>query len=192
VGTGDGRFVLDQARKFPHKFCIGIDAAADAMRQASQKTTAKPARGGVSNALFVWASVEDLPPELHGIASEITINYPWGSLLQVLVAPDLKVLEGIARLARPGASLTILINFSVFENQAYCQKLGLPELTLDRAKTVLTECYRGVGIEVKRVQILDQNVPHRTTWGQKLTQGSGCRQTLLIEARITQLNGVLL
>ena len=154
------------------------------MREVSQKTIVKPERGGVSNALFVWAPVESLPPELGGIASEITINYPWGSLLHALVVPDLEVLKGIAQLAQPGASLTILINFSVFENLDYCQKLGLPGLTLERAKKVLPWDYREAGIEIKSIKILDQGAPNATTWGQKLTKGSGSRKTLLIDAAI--------
>lgn len=154
------------------------------MRKISQKTKAKPERGGVSNALFVWASIKDLPPELYGIASEITINYPWGSLLHALVEPNSVILKNIAQLAHPEASLRILINISVFEDQAYCQKLGLPELSLERAHNHLVPCYRDVGIDVKRIQILDQNIPHRTTWGQKLTKGSGSRRTLFLEAII--------
>jgi 16S rRNA (adenine(1408)-N(1))-methyltransferase len=154
------------------------------MRETSQKTIAKPERGGISNALFVWASVESLPPELEGMASEITINYPWGSLLHALVTPNLEVLKGIAQLAQPGASLSILINFSVFENQDYCQKLGLPELTLERAKKILTWDYREAGINIKSVKILEQGAPNATTWGQKLTKGSGSRKTLVIEATI--------
>jgi 16S rRNA (adenine(1408)-N(1))-methyltransferase len=176
--------VIDQARQYPQKFCIGIDAAAEALRQASQKTILKPQRGGVPNALFVWACAESLPSELSGIASEITINYPWGSLLHALVTPNLEILEGIAQLAQPKASLTILINISVFENREYCQKLGLPELTLEKAKTDLTLRYREAGIDIKRVRILDENVPYRTTWGQKLTRGSGNRRTAVLEAGV--------
>ena len=121
------------------------------------------------------------------MASKITINYPWGSLLQALVAPNREVLKGIAQLAKPGASLTILINISVFESPEYCQKLGLPELTLERAKTTLPWDYREAGIDIKSVKILDQGSPRSTTlgsttWGQKLTKGSGSRKTLVIEA----------
>jgi len=151
------------------------------LRQVSQKITAKPERGGAPNALFVWASVENLPSELHKMASEITINYPWGSLLNVLVKPDHDILKGITRLARPGASLKILINISVFENHEYCQKLGLPEFNIEKSKARLTSCYRAAGIELKRVHIPEQDVPHRTTWGQKLTKGSGSRRTLFLE-----------
>lgn len=154
------------------------------MRQVSQKAAAKRERGGVSNALFVWAGVESLPSELHAMASEVTINYPWGSLLKALVEPNLEVLEGIAQLARSGASLTMLINISVFENHEYCQKLGLPLFILEKSKAHLISCYRKAGIDLKSFQVLDQNVPHRTTWGQKLTQGSGARRTLLVEGII--------
>ena len=154
------------------------------MRQVSQKATTKPERGGVSNALFVWASVEDLPSELHKMASEITINYPWGSLLNVLVEPKHEVLKGIAQLARPGASFKILINISVFENREYCQKLGLPEFNIEKSKARLTSRYREAGIDLKRIHVLTQDVPHCTTWGQKLTKGSGSRRTLFLEGRI--------
>lgn len=152
------------------------------MRESSKKTIAKPERGGVANALFVWANVESLPPELRGIASEITINYPWGSLLQGLVTPDVTILKNIAELAKPGASFKILINLSVFENLEYCQKLGLPELTLEWAKNCLPWDYRAAGIEVKSIKTLSETAPNRTTWGQKLTKGSGARKTLALEA----------
>lgn len=158
--------------------------AAEALREISQRSAAKPQRGGVSNALFVWASVESLPSELEGMAFEIAINYPWGSLLQALATPDVGVLKGIAQLAKPGAFLTILINISVFENEDYRQKLGLPELNLEKAKNSLPWDYREAGINIKNIQILDQTTPNPTTWGLKLTKGSGSRKTLLIEARI--------
>lgn len=152
------------------------------MRASSLKTIAKPQRGGVPNALFVWASVESLPAELLGIAHEITINYPWGSLLKALITPEMEVLRGIAQLARPGVSLAILINYSVFEDADYRQKLSLPDLTLERAKTTLSRDYREAGLEVKSVKLLDGVAPHTTTWGLKLTKGSGSRKTLAIEA----------
>lgn len=154
------------------------------MRESSQKTIAKPERGGVANALFVWANANSLPLELSGMASEITINYPWGSLLQALVAPEVNILKNIARLAKPGASLQILINLSVFDNSEYCQKLGLPEFSLERAKSVIPWDYREARIDIKSIRILDQTSPNRTTWGQKLTKGSGSRKTLAIEAII--------
>jgi 16S rRNA (adenine(1408)-N(1))-methyltransferase len=151
------------------------------MAEVSRIAAKKPVRGGVSNALFVWASVEDLPSELHGLANEITINYPWGSLLRALVVPDHSVLKGIRDLAHPGASLTILINLSVFEDIEYCRKLKLPTLDLKRAKTELVFQYCDADIHVKRVCVLDNNVPHHTTWGQKLIRRSG-RKTLLLQA----------
>jgi 16S rRNA (adenine(1408)-N(1))-methyltransferase len=183
VGTGDGRFVLDQARQFPNKLCIGIDASADALREVSHKAAKKPPRGGAANALFVWATAENLPPELTGLADEITINYPWGSLLKAVVQPDVEILKGIRALARPGASLTILINLSVFENHDYCQKLGLPPLDLARAQNELVSKYYEAGIETKRVAVLEDDVPHQTTWGQKLILGSD-RKTLMIKAAV--------
>jgi len=154
------------------------------MRPLSRKTTIKPQRGGISNALFIWASIESLPPDLQRIADEITIHYPWGSLLHALVAPDLKALKSIAQLAHSRASLTILINISIFEDVEYCQRLGLPILTLERVKTIIVPQYHEIGIEVKHAQVLDRNIPYRTTWGQKLTCGSGRKQILWLQAII--------
>ena len=79
--------------------------ARDASRQRlSRVPTAaqarrKPARGGAPNALFIVAAAEALPEPLTGIADEITINYPWGSLLRIVVgllpaAEGTIVLEG--------------------------------------------------------------------------------------------------
>jgi 16S rRNA (adenine(1408)-N(1))-methyltransferase len=147
----------------------------------SLKATKKSARGGAPNALFVWACVENLPHELIGLADEITINYPWGSLLRALVEPDIALLKGIATIARPGASIMILINLTVFEDHAYRQKLGLPPLDLTRARNELVSKYLDAGIQIKNISVLEKDVPHQTTWGQKLILGSG-RQTLMMKA----------
>lgn len=125
-----------------------------------------------------------LPPELYGKATEITINYPWGSLLHALVEPNLDMLKSIAQLVQTGASMTILINITPFENEEYRQKLGLPELNLDIAKNHLIPRYRQVGIDIQTIKLLEKDIPHITTWGQKLTQGSGSRKTLLLKGII--------
>jgi 16S rRNA (adenine(1408)-N(1))-methyltransferase len=58
------------------------------MAENSRKAACSLRKGGVPNALFGVASVEHLPNELRHIAHNITINYPWGSLLRAIVAPD--------------------------------------------------------------------------------------------------------
>ena len=93
IGTGDGRFVSAAARANPNKFYVGIDANAGALEKISMKATRKPAKGGLPNAMFVQAAVEDLPAELDGVADEIHIHFPWGSLLRAFASGDSDVLD---------------------------------------------------------------------------------------------------
>jgi 16S rRNA (adenine(1408)-N(1))-methyltransferase len=88
---------------------VGIDAAPDALRATSLAAARKPARGGVPNALFVWAAAEQVPPLLRG-ADEIHVLMPWGSLLRALVAPDVEVLRGLRAAGAPGAAFVITLN----------------------------------------------------------------------------------
>jgi 16S rRNA (adenine(1408)-N(1))-methyltransferase len=109
LGTGDGKHVLTVARARPDAFVVGVDAGPDAMRRTAARAAAKPAKGGQPNALFVWASVEQLPAELGGV-SEVHSLMPWGSLLRALVTPDDAVLRAVAAVCRPGAPFLVTLN----------------------------------------------------------------------------------
>lgn len=109
VGTGDGKHVLVEARRRPDTLVVGLDAIPDGMRRTAARAAAKPARGGVSNALFVWAAVERLPSELTCV-DELHCLMPWGSLLRALVQPEAAVLESLTAACRPGASFLVTLN----------------------------------------------------------------------------------
>lgn len=181
VGTGDGRFVYRWAGAHPDTFCLGVDAAAERMREVSHRAARKPARGGRPNALFVVASAQALPEELAGLADTLSINFPWGSLLDALVRPDSAVLAGLRRLARDGGELLALFNQSVLDDRAYAERLGLPELTDARIDEALRPAYLAAGFEIRGSRVLEGEVPHQTSWGQHLTLASG-RRTRLLEA----------
>ncbi|MBS4059993.1 MAG: hypothetical protein KG029_06305 [Bacteroidetes bacterium] len=102
LGTGDGRFVRQTAESHPDWFIIGADACRENLREHSRK---KPA-----NALFVIANALGLPPELDGLCAGISINFPWGSLLRGLLEADPALMSGLARVALPGAEVTIRLN----------------------------------------------------------------------------------
>lgn len=111
IGTGDGRFVSNAARANPNKFFIGIDANVKPLQKPSIKATRKPGKGGLPNALFVQASAESLPDELAGIATEIRIQFPWGSLLKLVIEAGPQFLSSLERIAAPCCSLTFLLSF---------------------------------------------------------------------------------
>lgn len=183
IGTGDGLFVYRWAATHANTYCIGIDAAALNMRNVSAKTIRKPAKGGLPNALFIVAGLERLPAEIQGLADTITINFPWGTLLKALVTPDVQSLKAIACLAQADARLIVLINYSVFQDQDYATRIGLPNLTQEFIQEVLKPKYAAASIEITGYAFLQKEVPHRTTWGQHLILGSS-RETLMIEAVI--------
>ncbi len=102
LGTGDGRYVCHLARQQPGWFVIGVDACRENLRGCSR--TALP------NVLFVIAPAEDMPQELHGRISHLTINFPWGSLLDALLAGDEAFMAGVGLLAGAHASLEVRLN----------------------------------------------------------------------------------
>jgi len=177
LGTGDGKYILRLARDHPEHCCIGLDAVAANLVDTSGRALRKPSRGGAANALFVIAAVETLPPELRGTANKITINYPWGSLLEAVIVPNAAVLEGIVALARPGAEIEILLNLGIFEDEDYLDRLGLPNLDETDLVERLEPALAASGIHIARSAFLRGPTPLPTTWGKRLTLGSG-RATL--------------
>jgi len=109
LGTGDGKHVLAVARRRPDALIVGLDAGPAAMRKTAARAAAKPAKGGVPNAVFLWAAVEDLPAELTDV-TEVHCLMPWGSLLRAFVEPNEHVLRGVAGRCRPGADFLLTLN----------------------------------------------------------------------------------
>jgi tRNA G46 methylase TrmB len=106
LGTGDGGFVFQAARQNPEKFYIGIDANASALIKISEKIHRKPA---LTNALYLHAAVEDLPFELNGVANEVLVHFPWGSLLRAVASGKKAVLRNVRQICAPQANLKIFI-----------------------------------------------------------------------------------
>lgn len=102
LGTGDGRFVRAVAAACPTTFAIGIDACRENLRDVSRRAPA--------NALYLIANALALPDGLDGLATSITVNFPWGSLLAALLAGDSALVQRLAGLARPGARIEVRLN----------------------------------------------------------------------------------
>lgn len=102
LGTGDGRYARTLAESRPNWFVIGVDACRENLREHSQSK--------LQNLLFIIASAQDLPCELNGLFSHITINFPWGSLLTSLLAGDPELMRGLKAVSRPRASLHLRLN----------------------------------------------------------------------------------
>jgi len=102
LGTGDGRYVYDLANNHSDWFVVGVDACRENLRDHS--------RAKLSNMLFVIASAQELPCEFQGLFSHVAINFPWGSLLDGLLACDPGLMHGLIAVSRPGAQIEINLN----------------------------------------------------------------------------------
>lgn len=179
IGTGDGRFVFAAAKANPNKFYIGIDANVKPLEKPSIKATRRPAKGGLPNALFVQAAVEDLPDELNGVADEIHIHFPWGSLLRAVASGDEDVLAALRRISAPECLLEIVIGIDPERDRTEIERLGIPELSPDYSVNQLIPKYESVGFELLEHGSLDGTEWKRleTTWAKKL---SGSKERSLI------------
>ena len=179
IGTGEGRFVLESARAHPDRFHIGIDAAAENMAKASRTADARKTR--LENALFLRLAAEQLPAGLAGLADQVSVHYPWGSLMRIVSQPEIGHLAKIAACCRTGARLSVLLNYSVFEDRDYLERLGMADIEDPGASETLEQDYAEAGFRIEHREIIAGDPDVRTAWGRHLVRGSS-RRTLVIEA----------
>jgi len=120
LGTGDGRYVRWMAEKHKERFFIGVDACRENLRDNSQRK--------LSNALFIIANAQALPLELNGLVSHITINFPWGSLLESLLNTNDPLISRLASIARPYAGMEIRINGEALVTAGWSLELGADQI----------------------------------------------------------------
>jgi len=164
VGTGVGNALLRRARREPETFFIGVDAAADNLREASDRAHRQPARGGVNNLAFVAAAANDLPGDLAGIADEVTVVLPWGSLLQVVLLADPVFAGKLLALLQPTGRVEMLV--SVAESDVGAGKIDFDE---EKARTLATD-YGKVGLKAEEIRLADEQDVERlgSSWGRRL------------------------
>ncbi len=164
LGTGDGRFVRHLAQTKPQTFVVGIDACRENLHEVSGRAP--------SNALFVIANAQALPPELDGLAAQLTINFPWGSLLEGLLADAPALMNGLRAIARPEATLDVCLNGGALAEAGWSLEAG--------AEHVM-ETLHASGFIMQPPQYMSsqtlKNYP--TTWAKRLAFGRDPRAMLL-------------
>lgn len=174
LGAGDGRFVRDLAIKHPASGAIAVDLCEANLRTSS--------RAGAGNALFVVADALALPAELNRVATRVTVNYPWGSLLRGLLDGHPDLLRGIEAIGREGTTLEIMFNGGALAEAGWTLESGS-----ERVAAVL----RQAGVTVATPRILGQADLRRspTTWGKRLAFGRD-PHAIRIEATLARPNDV--
>jgi 16S rRNA (adenine(1408)-N(1))-methyltransferase len=166
VGTGDGRAVMARARCEPDALFIGIDASAAAMAESSRRAARPERRGGLPNVLFVVAAAECPPPELRAIAGEVTVLFPWGSLLRGALALSDAAAAGISNLLRPGGRVVAFV--SITERDA----LGLQPLDAVEGEALARRwaCH-GLDLQAFEPATAAQIEATGSTWARRLDAG---------------------
>lgn len=164
IGTGDGRFVRHIAEINPARFVIGIDACRENLHDVSRRAP--------SNALFVIANASALPAELHGLASTISINFPWGSLLEGLLNNDAGLMAGLGIIARPNAVVEVRLNSGALAECGWSLAAGV-----ERIREVLM--LHGFNLRPSITLTADDLRACPTTWAKRLAYGRDPRAMFL-------------
>jgi 16S rRNA (adenine(1408)-N(1))-methyltransferase len=178
--------VYQSACQNPNKLYIGIDPNARPLEKISEKIHRRPAKGGAPNVLFVQAAVEDLPSELNGVADEVHVHFPWGSLLRAVATGDVAVLQNLRRICSLGALLEVVIGLNPVRDQTEIDRLGLTPLSFEFIDKQLVPNYEAAGFEViERGVIAASEWPEfNTSWAKRLQGNEGRAITYLISRAI--------
>ena len=120
LGTGDGKFAFCHADKFPDHFVIGVDSCRENLHEYS--------RAKLPNLLYIIASAQNLPQELNGLISNISINFPWGSLLESLLIGDPKLMSGLASISRSVTTVEIRLNGGALTEVGWDLEAGVEKI----------------------------------------------------------------
>ena len=188
LGTGDGTFVYQSAREDPDRFYIGIDANPKPLEKISEKIHRKPAKGGLPNVMFVQAAAEDLPAELEGVADEVHVHFPWGSLLHAVVSGESTFLRSVRAICAPGALLEVIAGLDSERDRGEIERLGLPFLSTAYIDAVLAPRYADAGFEIIERGVLTESewTGLKTSWAKRLRGGT--RRVVYFVARMSSGN----
>jgi len=164
LGTGDGRYVHSLAEKNPAWFVMGLDPCRENLRKHS--------RAKLPNMLFVIASAHKLPPELNGLVSHITINFPWGSLLEGLLTGDSMFLSGIETISRPAAEIDLRLNSGALAEAGWSLEAGTGRIRDNLLRA---------GWQIRDPSIMNANTlkSFPSTWAKRLAFGRDPRATAI-------------
>jgi hypothetical protein len=132
---------------------IAIDASRDAMTEASRR--------GIANALFVVSAAEALPAELRGLANELVITFPWGTLLRAATGASPDDTGRLAGLVTPGGQVRMLIASSP-------RDAADGAAALDSRRVVAAWEEHGLRQTLLRPATITDAVAAHSSWGKRL------------------------
>ena len=138
------------------------------MAKSSWRAARPTGKGGLPNAVFVAAAAERPAAELAGTAAEITILFPWGSLLRGALAVDdaCDAAAGIAGLVTPAGVVRMLVSIDPRD------RLTLPALEVANAAALAARWARH-GLALTAFEPADPAEIHASgsSWARRLAAG---------------------
>jgi 16S rRNA (adenine(1408)-N(1))-methyltransferase len=170
LGAGDGRFIRELAGRNRQIGAIGVDLCAANLRAAS--------RTAGENALFIVADALALPEELAGVATRVTIHFPWGSLLRGLLTGHRGLLCGFTTIGNDETQLDLLLNAGALAEAGWSFELGVTHV-------ISNLCHAGFNVEAARPLNTAELRAVPSTWAKRLAFGRDPR-AVRISARLTR------
>lgn len=169
LGTGDGRFAYKMAKEKTKALVVGLDPSKKLLEEFSKKAN----RERLGNVLYAVGSIEMLPEELFGVADEVYINFPWGSLLAGIANASGKTIEDVSSLIKPGGRLEIIFGYSQSAEPSEVERLGLSDLSVGKVKNEVIPEFEKRGFRLIEVRELGKDAVFEisSTWGKKLSFG---------------------
>jgi 16S rRNA (adenine(1408)-N(1))-methyltransferase len=160
---------------------IGVDASADGMREVARRSAAKPARGGLVNAMFGVLPLDRAPGELAGLADVLTVLLPWGSLLRAIALPEPEGLAKLRALCKPQARVQVVFGYGPGDPAGV---RDLPGLTEEARLAGLVVTYAAAGFDVVARRMARREVGElATTWAKKLAFSGSEREFVELSGR---------
>lgn len=165
LGTGDGHFVRHLARTCPAAAVIGVDTCRANLQRSSGTAP--------ENARFVVGDALALPGDLQRLASRLTVNFPWGSLLRGLLDDRGEFLAGLHALGRPGTAIEVRVNAGALAETGWSLEVGTERIAAALRRT---------GLAVGRPSVLGpaQLRAYPTTWAKRLAFGRDPRALQIV------------
>lgn len=188
LGTSDGRAAIALARREPAALILGLDADAARMAESSLRAARSPRKGGLPNLWFAVAAAERPPDELCGRVDELSILFPWGSLLRGVLALDSAAAAGIAGLLAPCGRAHALV--SVAERDAAATDLR--PLTVEDGGAIGRR-WAAFGLELAAFEpaTTDEIRASGSTWGRRLLAGRSTPDRLVWRLELRRVSGAL-
>lgn len=169
VGTGDGRFIYKNALKDEKTLYIGMDPADQQLKIFSKKVNKKR----LNNSLFVLGSIENTPPELFSNIDKISINLPWGTLLEKIVKSENSSVNNLYNLLKDQGEIEVIFGYLPELEPNETKRLDLPKINGEIGVQQTFSSFKRHFNIIEMLRLTKKDLGKlETTWAKKLKFGN--------------------